>query len=163
MLVSPILSPIIILLSVGEMVLLKMKISKERDRAEKVLLQERYWDLQLEFGMYETVEAAEATAQLLLQLWLLGANYDFYYKEGFLKLFKQALMGALFVFDQATPIEDKTLGKFLVSFISIIISAFSMYRRTKREAVHAMSSALLMISIISSEVRSFLLLHNVLP
>lgn len=152
MLISPIFSPIMIVLAVGEMMLLKMAIAKERKIDKKAEMQQRFWDLQLQFGMYETVEAAEASAQLLLQAWLLGANYDFFYREGFLKFFKKAVMGALFVFDPETAIEDKTLGKFLVALISIIVGALSMYRRTKREAVHVMSSALLMISIFSQIV-----------
>ena len=103
----------------------------------------------MEFGMYETIEAAEATVQLMLQLWFLGSNYDHYYKIGFLPLFKEAVNGSLFVFLPKTTLEEKTLGKFLVSFVSISISAFSMYRRTKKQAVQVMSGTLLVISILS--------------
>ena len=120
-----------------------------RDKKKKAYLQELLWDLQLEFGTYETIEAAEATLQLLLQLWLLGANYDYYYNSGILKIFKKAVNGSLFMFDPDTSIEQKTLGKFFTSFISIVISASSMYRRTKRDAVQVMSCTLLVISILS--------------
>ena len=149
MMISPLISPFVILLSVIEMISLKFRLSKERDKLERTKLEQHYWNLQLEFGMYETVEAVEATAQLLLQLWLLGANYPFYWKEGILELFKRSLKGTLLAFYPDTSIEDKTLGKFLVSLISIIISAFAMYRRTKRDAVQTMSSVLLMVSLLS--------------
>ena len=147
--IALILSPIVIILSGLEMVWIKAKIARDRDKKKKAMRQDELWDLQLEFGTYETIEAAEATLQLLLQLWLLGANYDYYYKTGILKLLKEAVLGSLFMFDPNTSIEQKTLGKFFVSFISIVISASSMYRRTKREAIQTMSGTLLMMSIVS--------------
>ena len=150
--IALILSSIVILLSGLQMVWIKIKIARDRDKKKKAILQDELWDLQLEFGTYETIEASEATLQLLLQVWLLGANYDYYYKSGILKLLKEAVLGSLFMFDPNTSIEQKTLGKFFVSFISIVISASSMYRRTKREAIQTMSGTLLMMSIISQIV-----------
>ena len=147
--ISPIFSPIMIILAVGEMMLLKMKISKTREKKDKVELKKKYWNLQLEFGMYETIEAAEATAQLLLQVWLLGANYDSFYDAGFFKILKKCMNGAMFMYLPETTLEEKTLGKFAMSILSIVVSAISMYRRTKREAVQMTSLVLLMISIIS--------------
>ena len=127
-------------------------IYSQTNDTEKGKLQEKLWEDELEFGMYETIEAAEATAQLLLQLWFLGANYDVYYKNGFLAAFKKAINGAIFFFLPGTTIEEKSLGKFFISFCSITISAISMYRRTKREAVQITSSILLLISIVSQIV-----------
>ena len=118
--IALILSPIVIILSGLQMVWIKIKIARDRDKKKKAMLQDELWDLQLEFGTYETIEAAEATLQLLLQLWLLGANYDYYYRTGILKLLKEAVLGSLFMFDPNTSIEQKTLGKFFVSFISMI-------------------------------------------
>ena len=137
--------------------ILKFKIASTRDedentRDEKIRLQKEFWDRQIEFGMYETIEASEATAQLLLQLWFLGANYDLYYEDGFLIALKKAINGAIFMFVPGTTIEEKSLGKFLISFCSITVSAVSMYRRTKRDSVQITSSMLLVISIVSQIV-----------
>ena len=148
-LISPILSPVMIFILISKMIIAKWKFTTAKTNDEKMKYMKKFWNHQIEFGMYETIEAAEATVQLMLQLWFLGSNYDRYYQIGFLPLFKEAVNGSLFVFLPNTTIEEKSLGKFFVSFVSICISAYSMYRRTKKQAVHVMSGTLLVISILS--------------
>ena len=147
--VSPFISPIIIIWELIKIIHLKWKIIAEQDEAKKAKLVEKFWDSQLEFGMFEAIEAAEASAQLLLQVWLLSSKFECYYAEGFWAVVQRAFIGSFFVFRESTSTEDRTLGKIMISFISIILSAFSMYRRTKREAVHALRSPFLMVSILS--------------
>ena len=142
-------SPIIIIVELLQMIRLRYEIARERDDNRRAELLDTFWDLQLEFGMYEAIEAAEASAQLLLQVWLMAPKFNCYYTDGFWTVFRQSIKGTLFVFGEPTSTEDKTLGKFLIAFISITISAFSMYKRTKREAVHTMKSQFLMASILS--------------
>ena len=147
--VASLLSPAFVIWELLKLIKLKWKICTEEKDDIKTKLIERFWDSQLEFGMYEAIEAAEASSQLLLQMWLLSSKFDCYYVEGFWPVIRRSFDGAIFLFLEGTSTEDKALGKILFSFISIIISALSMYKRTKREAVDAIRSPFLIISVLS--------------
>ena len=144
-----IFSPLLIIWELINLINLKRKIAVEEKEVKKLELLDKFWNHQLKFGMFEAIEATEASAQLLLQIWLAATKFECYYGEGFWPIFRRAFTGIFFVFMESTSTEDKTLGKILISFISIVISAFSMYRRTKREAVNTLRSPSLMVSILS--------------
>ena len=154
---SPIISPIVVVMSMLELMWIKFKIGTETKKNKKAEFQQIFWNLQIDFGMFETVEAAEATSQLLLQVWMLASKYDLLYERGRMQCIQDAVIGLfqIFLFTPSVTCEheiQKTLGKFLLAFLSIIFSALSMYQRTKREAVQFTSSIFLTISIISQIV-----------
>ena len=133
------------------MIRLKFWITKETDEEEKSRLEEKFWKAQLDFGKYEAIESAEAAAQLLLQIWLIAPHFAIYYHDGFFAVLQNALTGAIFMFvpSSSTDLKQRILGKILIAFISISLSAFSMYKRSKREAVETTKSIFLMISILA--------------
>ena len=151
MTLGAIASPLLIIWEIIKLIILKWKITVEETGENKSKLLEKFWNSQLKFGMFEAIEATEASAQLLLQVWMAATKFGCHYGEGFWPIVRRALLGIFFVFKptSSTSTEDKTLGKIMISFISIVISAFSMYRRTKREAVDTLRSPSLMISILS--------------
>ena len=151
LIIGPLVSPVIILLELGKMIRLKFWITKETDEEEKSRLEEKFWKAQLDFGKYEAIESAEAAAQLLLQIWLIAPHFAIYYHDGFFAVLQNALTGAIFMFvpSSSTDLKQRILGKILIAFISISLTAFSMYKRSKREAVETTKSIFLMISILA--------------
>ena len=158
-LVSPIVSPVVVVLSMLELICFQFRIATEIKPEKKLELQHSYWKLLVFFGVFEAVEAAEATAQLFLQVWMVGSKYEEYYDKGFIECFGDAVKGLFKLLTLETPesetfdtLDQKALGKFLLALLSILFSALSTYRRTKRESVPFTSSILLMISILAQIV-----------
>ncbi len=58
------------------MMKLKKQIAKERAANKRANLQEGLWDSQIDFGMFKTIEVAEASSQLLLSVMLIATKFE---------------------------------------------------------------------------------------
>ena len=96
--IGPVLSPFVIIYEMIQMIRTKFRIVSQSNAHKKTELKNIFWKQQLQFGIFENMEATEASAQLLLQVWLMAIKFPSYYQAGILDVFQQAANGAVFFF-----------------------------------------------------------------
>ena len=146
--ICPLISPFYVFVMYIFIMYNQFKINQEYDELKKSQLVNEQWNRQLVFGYYQVMECVESSLQMLLQIWLVAAKYNCYYKMGIAEILKRALVGAIFMFDSATSTDDKTMGKLLIAFVSLCMSGLAVYKRSKREAVSTWNSIFLLASIV---------------